>query len=360
MRIFAATVLMLAAFTSIALSEPASPRKLKIGLSTDLTGPGATYGTDVRDAVMFAVERLGRDRIEIILEDDKCSAKDAVSIAQKFVNIDRVDAVIGPACSGSVLAAAPVYEKAGVLTMVTNASAAKISSAGDYIFRTSPGDFSAANKLFDYMNEHENSIGVLSEQTDYAQGFKESFINLGAKEGRDLAAEDYLPDTADFRTLLYKLRTKGVTGLFINSQSEAHFINVVRQLASLNWRPNLYGAYWPASPTLLKALGTEANGIIFVDTPSLSDILNEEGKSLLKEYVRRFGAMRSTESVFASTFEGVNALVFALNSENPKQTLYQSEFSGIFGEYSFDKNGEIVGLGFVVKRIDGHKAVVLP
>jgi hypothetical protein len=33
------------------------------------------------------------------------------------------------------------------------------------------------------------------------------------------------------------------------------------------------------------------------------------------------------------------------------------EFNGIFGKYRFDKDGEIVGLNFGIKRIEGGKAV---
>ena len=42
-----------------------------------------------------------------------------------------------------------------------------------------------------------------------------------------------------------------------------------------------------------------------------------------------------------------------------KDYLFQTKFQGIFGDYSFDRNGDIRGLSFVVKTIVDGKVVPL-
>src|SRR5690606_26386395 len=115
------------------VASAAPQKKIKIGVSTALTGEGATWGLDVRDGIAFAVEELAPERFELIVEDDKCSSKDAASVAHKLVEVDKVDYVVGLACSSAALASAPIYERARTVTIVVSGSSPKIAQAGDYI-----------------------------------------------------------------------------------------------------------------------------------------------------------------------------------------------------------------------------------
>ena len=99
------------------LAEP-----LKIGVSVPLTGSAATLGTDIKNALTFANERYGNHEYELVFEDDKCSGKEAVTIAQKFVQIDKIHFVLGFPCSGALLSAAPVYEQNRVVVIAAAAS----------------------------------------------------------------------------------------------------------------------------------------------------------------------------------------------------------------------------------------------
>jgi branched-chain amino acid transport system substrate-binding protein len=360
-----ALLFILLALVSLAYADQgpgAAARKIKIGVSTAMTGGAATYGLDVRDALMFANEKFGRGRFEIIFEDDKCSGKDAVTIANKFINIDKVDFVVGFACSSATLSAAPLYERAKIPVIVTCASSPKIAAAGDYIFRTFPGDLHAARRLYRHVHGKHNSLGILSEETDYAQDFKNAFLeeNCGKEKPLTVIEENYLPDTVDFKALLLKLRSKAPDGLFINTQAEGAFAVIVKQLKELDWNTTVYGAYFPGSPSFLSEAGGAAEGIEFVDTPSLDFLLVPEGKAVLEEYSSRYPKMRSVEAVFATTFEALRVLDQALLSgQDTRQFIYQSKFRGIFGPYSFDADGEIEGMTFMMKKIVQGKAVSL-
>lgn len=341
-------------FISQGLSVAETPlQKIKLGVSTPLTGEAATYGLDIKDFLIFANRHLSQNRYELIFEDDKCTGKDAVTAAQKLVKVDKVQAVIGFACSAATLTAAPIYENAQVPVMVTFASSPKIKQAGDYIFRSYPNDDDSGKILFSYVKTHHKTFAVLSEETQYAQDLKNVFTGSNTDAALTLVTEDFLPGTVDFRSVLLKLKGKNPEGLFINTQAEHAFGVILQQIKEMNWKVSLYGAYWPASPALLAQAGENLNGIVFVDTPSLRDILNEEGARVYEDYTKGGGKIRSTEAAFATAYEGFRALHLAFQSKGHiKDYLYQTKFKGIFGPYSFDQSGEIQGLSLILKTID--------
>lgn len=359
MRIFLLVVLIAA----LLLKQPplhAQEERIKIGVSSALTGGASNYGLDVKDALLFAAKKFGEGRYEFIFEDDKCDGKTAVAIANKFVNIDKVDFVVGFACSGAALSALPVYERAQLPVIITCASSPKIADAGEYIFRTTPSDIHAAQRLFAHISPKHSSIAVLSEETDYAQDLKDAFVKASRKSEVKIFESNYLPDTRDFKPMLLKIRTRDPEGVFINTQTEAAFATILKQMDEMRWSPSIYGAYWPASPAFLELAKSSAEDIEFVDLPSLDFMLNEGGKEILAEFLRGHGKIRSVESVFATTFEALRVIDQALVGDiGFREYLYTRNFDGIFGKFSFDKKGEIEGLSFMMKKISGGKAIPL-
>ncbi len=83
----------------------ATPR-LKVGLSVPLTGPNATFGTDLKNIIQYANRVIADNKYDLVIEDDHCDGKSALSVAQKLVHVDRVSAVFF-ACDTAALTAAP-------------------------------------------------------------------------------------------------------------------------------------------------------------------------------------------------------------------------------------------------------------
>ena len=351
------------AFSSIAFAEKnkaSSSAKIKIGVCAPLTGEAATYGLDIKDYLVFANSKYGNNRFELIFEDDRCSGKEAVTIAHKLINVDKVDYALGFACSGTILAAAPIYEAAKLPTVVSGASSPKVADAGDYIFRTAPSDKLAATVLAKYVAKQDEDIAIFSEETEYAQDLDQAFVEAMSSYGKSVIRESFLPNTTDFRSVLLRLKASNPKGLFINSQAERTFAVILKQLGQLKWSPRIYGAYWPGTKVLRDLAGEELEGVVFVDTPSLDTLLNGSGRSLLSEYRASGGKTRSIEALFASTIEAFRSIEAASKSDlETIDFLNQAKFDGVFGNYSFDEKGEVVGLGFKLKQIANGEIVTI-
>ena len=118
----------------------------QIGAMDALTGVAESYGNPILQAKLLAVEEInaaggidGR-MLELIVEDSKCAAADAITAYNKLTDVDDIKIILGATCSGSTLGAAPLAEAEGVVMLSASATSPDIASAGDYIFRTAIND----------------------------------------------------------------------------------------------------------------------------------------------------------------------------------------------------------------------------
>jgi branched-chain amino acid transport system substrate-binding protein len=127
----------------ISVDEP-----ITVGVSTALTGPVGERGSEYRDAVITGVDRwkaangdqiAGHD-IEVWAEDDGCTAANHAAIAaSRLLNRPGLVGVIGPQCSGGVLAARAMYGEAGMVTISGGATRTDLTVGqppGGFFFRT--------------------------------------------------------------------------------------------------------------------------------------------------------------------------------------------------------------------------------
>ena len=140
--LFLALLLALA----IGCTDDESDTPYRIGAMDALTGVGESYGNPLLQAKLLAVEEInaagginGRD-LELIVEDSKCAAQDAIAAYNKLTDVDGVKIILGTTCSGAMLGAAPLAEEEGVILLSPSATSPDIANAGDYIFRTAIND----------------------------------------------------------------------------------------------------------------------------------------------------------------------------------------------------------------------------
>ena len=345
-------LLGIVSFLQISWAQP----RLKIGLSLALSGDGATWGTDMKNALLMAKDEFFGGDVEFILEDDKCDPKTAVAIANKFVSIDKVDGVLGYTCSGTLLAAAPIFERAKIPVVSSSASAAKISEAGEYIFRTFPSDSLAGSMLFNYIAKTKKNLGVLSTETEYCQGFVDEIKKANAQNKIEVTYENVMADDVDVKPLLLKFKKKGIDSIFINSQSDREFLRTLKQVRQLKLDIPVYSAYWGSSTWFVDQAKELSNGLITVDSSTEGKILNEEGKKVLSTFRKKFGEPNFSGALVAINWEAARALSEALgNKGDAKFFLEKAKFDGIFGPWHFDHRGDINGIGFSIKETNAGK-----
>src|SRR4051794_37253439 len=114
--------------------------KAKIGVISYLTGSGAGYGEAITNGLELANKELkaaGEVDLELKIEDSAGNQEEALTAAQKLMNSDNVDAIIGPTLSTEMFVVGPEADLNGVTILGTSNTAEGVPQLGDYVFRNS-------------------------------------------------------------------------------------------------------------------------------------------------------------------------------------------------------------------------------
>lgn len=335
----------------------AHAEEITIGVSAPLTGEAASYGTDIKNSFIFANRYFAQSRYTLIFEDDRCRGTDAVTVAHKFIDRDKVTFVSGFGCSGALLAAAPIYNAGHRVTIGVATSAPAISNAGDYIFRTSPSDVDSSRELVRFIAQKHRRLAIISEQTDYCAGFLNS-LKESAPDSLSLHVGEFQPGTSDLQATLFRLRSQNPDSLFINTQAEGALAEIVTKLHTMHWNVDLFGAYFVASPSFLNAVGPLAEGITFVDLPSVDTMLSKEKMGVYQTFLSEFGPPKSNDFMFVVSTVAFQALDQAIQSgQDPRRYLLSASIPTILGNISFNKSGDIQQVHPVMKTIREGKPI---
>ena len=183
-RIVALGLLAGVASVLVACGEDAADgAPYRIGVMESLTGAGETYGTVAHQAKVMAADEInaaggvdGR-RLELVVEDSKCNAQDAINAYNKLTDVDGVKIILGTSCSGAMLGVAPLAEADGVILFSGMASNPDIADAGDYIFRTQISDIEVGIRTGDALwADGIRTLATITEETDYAEGVRRTTV----------------------------------------------------------------------------------------------------------------------------------------------------------------------------------------
>jgi len=346
----------------IATREPKEEEVIKIGLIFPLTGGAANIGQGQKNAVELALEQLNDSNIQLIFEDDRLEADDAVTAAQKLINVDKVDAIIGPSWSGATLAVAPIAESNRTLLLSPSASSPSITSAGDYIFRVYPADDMAVKMVaeFAFNNLKITKAAVLYDLANdsFVQErnyIKNEFEKLG---GKIVIEESFKTKDTDFKTQLLKIKNSEAeviffsafpveTGLFLKQAKE---LDLKQPFISLDTVVE--------DPSVITGAQEAAEGLIY-QSPAKPE--NKEHLNYVADYKERYE--KDPPAYSAEAYDCLMLVIKAIKEsdgtkEDIKNKLYQigQNYMGASGEITFDKNGD-VSKSFILKTIKNGQFV---
>ena len=337
---------------SVACSS--GPQIIKIGSVQQLTGLMAKYGKTHQAAVTAEMDEINKGRvakslpkIEVIFEDDQLQPAKGVAALRKLIDVDHVAAVIGAQGSSVTLGMAPVAEASKVVLISGASGSPKISSAGEYVFRTCPSDLLEGAIMAEFYLEHlaGKPIAIVYINNDYGQGLRKAFVDrLGSSAPRilDLA---YNQGDVDLRTQLTRIRLERTQVVYLIGYEE--MVNIYRQAKELGVACQWLGNNQLNDQSLIDKMGTTADGTVF---PGHKFMLEEIKKARPGFYRRYLQLSNGVElDVFAAYgAEALEVIEFALSKgartgAEIKDVLAKlGEFHGLNGDFHFDQNGDAV------------------
>lgn len=214
MRMRTLAVALAAGLAAVASSSLAQ-EPIVIGLSAPLTGDYAEYGNNFKRAIDLHVEQInaaggvaGRP-LQIIENDDRSDSAQTTAIAQRYVNDPEVLAVIGSFASTPSMAAAPIYQRAGLVQLCPSCSHPDYSRIGDYMFRNTTTQEIEAPAIADYVVDVMGAkrIMIVHRQDDWGLSASGNFTKRAEELGAEVVADEAFVETErDFRPVITKLR----------------------------------------------------------------------------------------------------------------------------------------------------------
>lgn len=352
-----------------AVERPAEVDIIKIGFIDALSGDAATYGEVSKNSAMIAVDEINAaggvrgKKLKVIYEDGKCTGKDAVAATEKLISIDKVKVILGWSCSGMVLSAAPLANKNKVIIFSGYATSPLITKAGDYVFRNAYSDADMGVVAAELVAEKHKTVGILSEQTDFAQAYKDVFVKEFEKKGGKVVADEvFMQEARDYRSQIVKIMAAKPEAIWVDPQTDKTGGTAIKQLRELGWEGPIYGTFFAESPGAVEIAGNAMEGVIFAADPVVDPKANSKAAELLGKYKARYGKDPAYFYPFASDYDAVYIMANAIeevdyDADKIKDWLYAMDwYEGVLGKYKFDENGDVVGVKPVKKIVRNGKA----
>lgn len=281
--------------------KPAEVEPIKIGHEVALTGDASMWGQSEKNALEMEIEKInaaggvnGRP-LQLISYDNRADAVEAVNVAKRLIDQDKVVAIIGPAQSGVANALASVTEEKKVPFIGTTPTNPLVTVTEDgkvkkYAFRTCFIDpfqgTVAAQFAYDKLSARKAAI-LYDVGSDYSSWlskyFEEAFTKMG---GEIVGKEAFRTGELDYRAMLGKIKQAEPDVLFIpTAQKEAAL--AAKQARDLGIQATLMGGDNWGSPDLITLGGSAIEGGYFVNLASLED---PDIQGFVKEYRERYGA----------------------------------------------------------------------
>jgi branched-chain amino acid transport system substrate-binding protein len=369
--------------TATALATAPAMADVKIGLLGGISGPIAAMAPAMIDSAQLAIQQVNEqggigngENLVGVVGDSACNPQNGTDAATKAVNIEGVVGIVGPHCSGAVLAAAgSVTIPAGITLITPSGTSPEISNLDDKgtVFRTVPSDDYQGRALARTLKEQGyEKVAVAYLNNDYGTGlanaFKAEFVDQLGGEITQFAAHE--EGKASYRSNLAELAKGDADTLVIFDYGDGTGLTILRQALENGFFEKFVGGDGMKSEAVINELGVENLGTFVSSSPvgeqsQSLDVFNEAFKAiggdpdaifvttsydaafLLALAIEKAGGKK--EGVAAAMMEvsnGEGEPILPGEWKKAKELIAAGkaiDYKGAAGDHNFDAKGDVPG-----------------
>ena len=361
-----------AAALAASMSASLAAETIKIANIVELSGAGATSGTNFKNGIELAVKEinaaggiLGR-KIETTTSDTQSNPGVAKGLVTKAID-DGVFAVFGPVFSGSILVSMAETRRAEVPNFTGGEAAAITKQGNPYIFRTSFTQDTAMPKVARYIANglKAKTVALIYVNNDYGKGGRESLMKalepLGIKITADVSTEQ---NQLDFSAPVLKAKQANADIVFVYTNEEES-ARALRELRKQGWTKPIVGETTLVGQKVIELAGDAANGAVAhvgltVDAPipamrAFRARFEREYKYVtdhngIKGYTGVFILKAAIEKVGKFDRKAVAAALHGMKISATQQP-------GVIMDVAIDANGDLDRESFLVEAKNGKQEV---
>ncbi len=359
--------------------EPGAP--VKIAALQVIAGQLTSLGLDEVRGVEIAIDDVGGEiqghPIELIVEDEGCSAEGGTTAAQKVTSDPQLLGIVGTSCSGAGVPASQIMSEAGMV-MISGSNTSPVLTSSPLgitegeawqpgYFRTAHNDevqgAGAANFMFNDLAV--TKIATIHDGDPYTEGLAtvagREFVNFG---GELVHATAINKGDTDMRPVLTAIAADGPDLIYFPIfQPEGDFIVFqAKEIAGLE-DVILMGADGLLSDTYVESVGDEGIGTYYSgpETPSSASY-----RDFLVKHNDKYGE-DPIQSFHAHAYDAARILLAAIDNvavldddgtlhvgrQALRDAMYATQaFAGITGELTCDRFGDCAGQLIQIFRLD--------
>lgn len=374
---FRRTLLTTACTLVLALPALAQAQAIKIAGLYELSGAGATAGTNFKNGVDMAVKEinaaggiLGR-KIEHSIADTQTNPGVAKGLATKAVD-DGAFAVFGPVFSGSIMVSMAETRRAEVPNFTGGEAAAITKQGNPYVFRTSFTQDTAMPKVARYIanNLKAKSVAVMFVNNDFGKGGRDAITkaltDVGVKVVADISTDS---GQIDFSAPVLKAKAANADALFVYTNEEES-ARALRELRKQGYAKPIVGETTLTGQKVIELAGEAANGAVAhvgltVDAPNPLMLKFKANFYQSYKYISDHNGIKGYTGVYAlkAAIEKTGKVDRVAVARTLKGlSISAAKVPGVIMDVSFDANGDLDRESFIVEVKNGKQEVkdVLP
>ena len=358
-----ATVLLLSSF-GLSFAQD-----IKIANIVELSGPGATSGTQFKDGIELAIKEINASggilgkKITYTTEDTQSNPGVAKGLTQKATDND-VFAIFGPVFTGSIMVSMAESKRAETPNFTGGEGAAVTQQGNPYVFRTSFGQSVAFPKIAKYINTKSKNLAIIYVNNDFGKGGLDTIKKLLDGTATKVVAEVSTDSgQIDFSSAVIKLKQSNADAVFVYTNEEES-ARALKELKKQGWTKPMIGETTLTGQKVIELAGDSANGAVAhvgltIDAPEL------------KAFAAKFRSeyKSDTDHNGVKGYTGVYILKAAiekvgkLDRKAVASALHNTCFSakqnpGILLDVCFDDKGDLDRESFMVEVKKGKGEVI--
>ncbi len=276
---------------------------IKIGAVYSLSGPAAAIGTPTKLVAQMVVDNLNKSGgingvpIELVVGDTESEPTKAVMVVKKFINVDKVAAIIGPDRTDLGMAVKKLVEDAKIPTVMTVGGDPVIMSNGalgtyKWVFKSPQRSSTAVEKLYEHLKKSGlTKVALITASDGFGKDGKVWLEKLASQYGLTIVAdESFNPKDTDVTAQLTKLAAKKPDAIVAWTIGPAAAI-VAKNVKQLNLKEPLFQCHGIPDPKYIELAGPAADGSIMPSTKLMAwrDLPDSDPqKKVIQEFVRLY------------------------------------------------------------------------
>jgi branched-chain amino acid transport system substrate-binding protein len=359
--------------SALAASVQAIAQPVPVVGLVELSGAGATAGTNFNNGVRLAIKEinaqggLGGRPIEYSSSDTQTNPGTAKALAAKAID-QNAYLVIGPVFSGSILVSMTETRRAEVPNIIGGEAAAITQQGNPYVFRCSFTQAAAMPKVARYLKDSikAKTVAVVYVNNDFGKGGRDAIVKdleaVGIKVVADISTD---PGQIDFSGPVLKVKQSNADALFVYTNEEES-ARALRELRKQGYDKPIVGESTLTNEKVVELAGEAANGIV-AHVGLTADAPNPTVQAFAKKYEAEYksrpdhNAMKGYTGMWAA--KAVQDKVGKLDQKAFAKamhgaTISAKEYPGVLFDVRYDDKGDLDRESFIVKVVNGKSQVV--